>query len=82
MVGLERRWIMGWWQRGDGVIGDSVVDYLDTLKDTLGCIVWQSPSDVPDEIRERIAQFYWQELNRGPTDVDLRELLDFIKVGE
>ena len=73
---------MGWWQRGNGVIGDSVADYLETLKDTLGCMPWRSPSEIPEEIRERIAQIYWQELDRGPTDEDLRELLDFIKVGE
>ena len=73
---------MGWWRRGDGVIGDPAADYMESLKNNLGGITWKPPSEIPGEIRERIAQFYWQELGRGPTEEDLRELLEFMNVGE
>jgi hypothetical protein len=73
---------MGWWQRGSGVIGDSVADYMESLKDAIGGIPWQAPADIPAEVRERIACFYHQGLGREPTEDDLKALLGFTKVGQ
>jgi len=72
---------MGWWKRGSGVVGDPVADYLESLRDTLGSIPWRRTEDIPDEVRERIAGFYLQDLGRLPTEEDLEELLEFVQVG-
>jgi hypothetical protein len=68
---------MGWWRRDAGVIGDSVADYMDAIKEILGGIPWRSPSEMPAEVRERLASFYCDGLGRMPTDEDLAALLDF-----
>lgn len=73
---------MGWWQRDAGVIGDSVADYIDSLQRALGGIPWRTSAEIPAEVRERIAGFYLQSLDREPTDDDLDALLAFAKVGD
>lgn len=72
---------MGWWQQDAGVIGDPVADYMDTLNDALGGISWQTPSEIPAEVRERIISFYVQGLGREPAETDLTALLAFTKAG-
>jgi len=70
---------MGWWQRDAGVIGDPVADYMDALKDALGGIPWQTPPEIPAEVRERITSFYLQGLGWEPTEADLAALIAFAR---
>ena len=73
---------MGWWQRDAAVIGDSVADYMDSLKRALGGIPWRSSVEIPAEVRKRIAGFYLRDSGREPTDHHLDALLAFAKVGD
>ena len=66
---------MGWWQTEDGgVIGDPAAGYLMMLGR-----VWDTPSQIPSEVRERLEALYLENLGRLPTDSDLRNLLEFCR---
>ena len=72
---------MGWWPRGDAVIGDPVADFLEAIKEACGGrLPWTSPADIGPRVRESIVQFYIDELGREPTEEDLRELIEFVNL--
>lgn len=65
---------MGWWKTDGGVIGDPPADYLDALDRT-----WDSPSEIPGEVRERLVALYIEGLGREPTEEDLAALLAYCR---
>ena len=65
---------MGWWRTDGGVIGDPPADYLDALGQT-----WDSPKEIPVEVRERLTALYVEGLGRTPTEDDLQDLLDYCR---
>jgi len=74
--GVHRRGgiTMGWWRTNSGVIGDPPADYLDALDRT-----WNSPKEIPAEVRERLTALYVEGLGRTPTEDDLQDLLDYCR---
>ena len=72
---------MGWWARGDGVIGDPVADFLEVIKEACGGrLPWTSPAEIGPRVRESVVKFYIDELGRKPSEEDLRELLEFVNL--
>ncbi len=65
---------MGWWRTDSGVIGDPPLDYLETLG-----LTWDSPREIPAEVRECLMALYVEGLGRTPTEDDLQALLDFCR---
>ena len=72
---------MGWWPRGDAVIGDPVADFLEAIKEACGGrLPYASPADIGPLVRLCIEQHYYDELGRKPSEEDLRERLEFVSL--
>ena len=67
---------MGWWQTvGGAVIGDPAADYVDDL--IAQGMAYTEPSELPPEVRKRLAAIYVEGLGREPTDDEVRAVLRF-----
>ena len=66
---------MGWWRTATGsVIGDGPANELDEAGQG-----WTHPSEIPADVRQRIADCYRQDFEREPTEQELQDLLDFCR---
>ena len=66
---------MGWWRTGDGgVIGDEPADIIDESGGA-----WSKPTEMPDEVRERIIRCYQRVWGREPTEEEVRDLVAFCR---
>ncbi len=69
---------VGWWQTVAGrVIGDPPADYIEELS-RMGQL-FVEPSEFPRHVREHLDALYVEGLGRGPTEVELSELLSFCR---
>jgi hypothetical protein len=69
---------MGWWRTGNGgVIGDGPADIVEEFDERC----WPEPTNIPSDVRARIAACYREDFHREPTERELSDLLEFCGSG-
>ena len=78
--GFERKEVisMGWWRTGSGgVIGDGPANVIEEFDERY----WLETTNIPSDVRARINACYREDLDREPTEQELRDLLEFCGPG-